>query len=358
MKFSAGPSISRQIALKAMSMRILIAAAGLILAATAAADPLAWLAPCVALSSREHRALAYGEVVSRTLKAHGDQVAVFAATRINADAAALIKAARRIADLKQSSFVVATRRFSNPPVLSDLDDLVLSDRDVAALAACELNRCSFKLTAEEIAAVRAARGAGGANRDVLQRALRRILLDRATIYLNGGLTSVPPIVNRGDPWQLAQTWRELQDQSRCVAQDPPLADWIADFPRRGRDVESFIYWSQEYYGAGKPVILMTHVALLRQPPDRAVVIGRQIFSSRYMNGALSLTAITTDAAGARYLIYLNRSNVDLLGGLFGGFKRSALESRLSSQVPEIILKLRTRLEGSRYATSSDPLRHE
>ena len=338
-------------------MRILIAAAGLILAATAAADPLAWLAPCVALSSGEHRALTRGEVVARTLRAHGDQVAVFAVTRINADAAALVQAARDIGDLKKSSFVDATRRFSSPPVLADLDDLVLSDRDVAALAACELNRCSFKLTAEEIAAVRAARAVGGANHDALQDALRRVLLDRATIYLSGGLNAVPPIVNRGDPWRLAETWGELLDQSRCVAQDPPLADWLAEFPHRDGNVESFLYWSQEHYGAGKPVILMTDLALLREPPDRAVVIGRQIFSSRYMNGALSLTAIATDAAGAHYLIYLNRSAVDLVGGLFGGLKRSMLESRLSSQVPEIIVKLRNRLERSRYASSPDPLRH-
>ena len=74
-------------------------------------------------------------------------------------------------------------------------------------------------------------------------------------------------------------------------------------------------------------------------------LGKQVFATRYMTGGLSLTAITTDTAtGANYLVYLNRTGVDLLGGLFGSLKRSVLESRLKSEVPNIIQNLRVRLE--------------
>lgn len=322
------------------------ACAVLLTAAAMASEPLQVLAPCVSLSVPEQGALARGEVVGRTLTPHGGHLAVFAATKVRANADALVHVTRAIADLEKSRFVVAIRRFSDPPMPADLDQLVLGDRDVAALAACALNRCSFKLTAPEIAAIVHAR-AGGANRDVLQAALRRVLLDRVTLYLASGLGAVPPIVNRSKPRVLNETARSLRAASPCVAQSPSLAAWLADFPSAGREVESFVYWSQEYYGAGKPVILATHVAIQRDSPDAAVVMAKQIFSSRYMDGGLGITAVTTDAqTGARYLTHFNHSAPDLLGGFLGPIKRELLESRLSSELPELILKLRRRLEGT------------
>ena len=127
----------------------------------------------------------------------------------------------------------------------------------------------------------------------------------------------------------------------------PLRRGWPTFPASGRDLESFVYWSQEYYGSGKPVISLTHVAIQRDSPDFAVVMAKQIFSSRYIDGGLAITAVTTDArTGVHYLSYFNRLAPDLLGGFLGPIKRDLLESRLSSELPEIILKLRTRLEGT------------
>lgn len=63
----------------------------------------------------------------------------------------------------------------------------------------------------------------------------------------------------------------------------------------------------------------------------------------YKTGGLSLMAITTDPAGTQYLVYLNRTGVDLLGGLFGPLRRAALGSRLKRELPDIIQKLRARL---------------
>jgi hypothetical protein len=131
---------------------------------------------------------------------------------------------------------------------------------------------------------------------------------------------------------------------------PRAADWLRNSPHDTTRVESFLYWSQETFGTGKPVVSVTHVGLIAPaaPGDPAIVLGKQIFSTRYMTGGLSLTAITTDAAtGAHYLVYLNRTGVDLLDGLLGPLKRSVLESRLLSELPDIVQKLRGRLERSR-----------
>ena len=325
------------------------------IAASGAMDPLAIVEPSVALSAADRDRLGRGELVSRVLPAHQAQVAVFAATRIDAEPDTLIAAARAIADLKKSGLVLALGRFSDPPQLSDLGALTLDAHDRTVLAACEPRRCSFKLAAIEIEAIRQARH-GDIDGKGITTALRQVMLQRVEAYLSAGLASLPPIANRPTSWRLHDTLAAAQAESPRLLRAPPLSSWIDDEPARG-SVESFVYWSKELFGSGKPVILITHVAIHRPGPGTAVVVGKQIFASRYLNGALSMTALTTAADGQHYLVYLNRSTVDLLGGLFGGIKRSVMESRLSGEVPAIIARLRDRLERSRHVTRPDSLRH-
>lgn len=81
-----------------------------------------------------------------------------------------------------------------------------------------------------------------------------------------------------------------------------------------------------------------------------VVAGKQIFASHYMNGALGLTAVLRDdTQDAHYLVYLNRSQLDLLGGVSGFLKRSILEGHISRDTPKILHALRGKLE------SGDPV---
>ena len=318
----------------------------------AAQDALSIVTPCVSLSASDRQKLSQGGLVSRTLPSHRGQVAVFAATSIAATGDTLADATRQIADLKKSSFVKAIRRFSDPPQLSDLDELMPDERDIAAMMQCEVGACSFKLTAAEIAALKAHRG----DRQAVVGAYRRVILDRVTTYLSGGVAGIAPIVNRSKPKQPSAILAALQAESPCITQRPPLDAWLRDEPVR--DVESFLYWSYETYGGGKPVVLVTHVAILRESPDTTIVVGKQILGTRYVDGALAMTAITAGRDGTRYLFYLNRTSVDLLDGFFGPIKRNLLESRLSSELPEIIQKLRARLERNTHDTRSHSLRHD
>ena len=327
----------------------------LLFTAASAMDPMAIVEPSVTLSVADRDRLGRGELVSRVLPARKGQVAVFAATRIDAEPETLIAAARDIADLKKSRLVSAIGRFSDPPQLSDLDALTLEAHDRDVLAACEPGRCSFKLAAIEIEAIKRDRP-GDVDGDRITMAVRRVMLQRVQAYLSAGLAALPPIENRPTPWRLYEVLAAAQAESPRLLQLPPLASWIGDAPDRG-SLESFVYWSKELFGSGKPVILITHVAIHRPAPGTAVVVGKQIFASRYLNGALSMSALTTTDGGQRYLVYLNRSTVDVLGGLFGGIKRAMLESRLSGEMPELIARLRGRLERSRHVSRSDPLRH-
>lgn len=312
----------------------------------AVGDPFSFLAPQVVLTASDRRHLADGEIVARTLEGGSGQVAAFAISRVDVPPESLLAATRAIEDLKRSSFVTGIKRFSNPPRLEDLEALRLSPRDLAAVAACMPGNCSFKLTRPEIDLLRASIGESAGD-DTLQRAFRRVVLKRVTTYLAGGLVGLPPTANRSNAVCFNQVFQELAAASPALPQTPCASRWLRGFPGAGDDVESFLYWSYETYSAGKPVVLVTHVGIIppADPGDPAIILGKQVMATRYMTGGLSLMAITTDAAtGAHYLVYLNRTGVDLLGGLFGPIKRAALESRLKRELPDIIHKLRARLE--------------
>lgn len=330
---------------------------GLVVVATPVLDPLTLVEPTVALSARERARLDRGELVSRVLPAHKGQVAMFAASQIAVDPETLVMAANDIADLRKSSFVTAIKRFSAPPQLSDLDELTLDAYDRSLLAACEVGRCSFKLAAVEIDAIKRAR-AGDVNGDRIAAALRSVMLERVRGYLAAGLPGLPPIANRSNTWRLHDVLAAMNAESPRLLREPPLSEWILDSRASIGPTDSFLYWSKEHFGSGKPVIVITHVATYRIGRGTAIVVGKQIFSSRYMNGALALTAIGTAESGQRYLVYLNRTTVDLLGGLLGGLKRAALESRLAAEAPELISALRSRLERSDHVSRSPSVRND
>ena len=316
-----------------------------VMAVIAAADPGAMLTPCLTVSARDRQQLAGGGIVSRVLRSRNHQVAVIATTATSADADRFVASARDIESLKRSSFVRGIGKLSTPPQLSDFDGLSLTERDFVNLEQCELHRCSFKLTASEIRHIVSVRNEKGTDRAALERALRTVLVRRVENYLEAGMQALPPIENRIDPRALTDALTDLLSETTCLQQIPGIAAWLTEFPARGGEVESFVYWSQEFYGAGKPAVLLTHVGIFRPGEHDAVIVGKQLFASRYLDGGIAVTALTRDpATGTGYLTYMNRTSVDLLGGMFGSLKRGALESRLSNELPEIILKLRSRLE--------------
>ena len=67
--------------------------------------------------------------------------------------------------------------------------------------------------------------------------------------------------------------------------------------------------------------------------------------SRYVNASLGITVILRGGSGAgNYLVYLNPSEVDVLGGMFGGLVRWLVQRRLKADAANVLQGLRRRLE--------------
>jgi hypothetical protein len=303
-------------------------------------DPFAWLQPVVTVDSAARVRIARGEVVVQILPAGDGELGVFAVSRLDADPEMLAVWVASIADFKKSQYVQAVRRFSDPPVLDDLDGLMLEDGDVDSVRDCRQGSCGLKMAAGEIESLRRAAAAGGLLwKDAVRREFREIVVDRVNAYRSEGFAGLSPYVDRHPPVYPQSAFRVLLDNSPFLRGDA--------FEDQDAPADSYFYWSKEHYGTGKPVITVTHVDVVRPRGPcalRVAVVSTEILATHYRNASLGLTAVVEDAAGQRYLVYVNRSQLDVLGGFFGGLKRAIVEGRLKSESVQVFRELRRRLE--------------
>jgi len=308
--------------------------------------PFAWFEPEALVSGDDLKRLARDEVVVKPLPSKNAQLGVFAVTELHQSPEIFVEWIRQISQLQRSKAVVASRRFSEPPVFSDLDGLTLDAKDVAAIRECRPGRCALKLSTAEIQSIRRTTD-GGADAAV-QYAFRRVLFERLMAYRNGVAAAT------GSP---AAVFAALQASSPYIGRsEARLAEWLttpAHTP--SPDVESFYYWSKEYYASGKAVIALTQVGITRgRAAPEVAVVGRQVFASRYMNGMLTHITLTRQPAGGGfYMTYVNRAQLDVLAGFWGGIVRAIINSRLKGDAASVLRTLRGRIESGPPKASTD-----
>jgi hypothetical protein len=325
---------------------------GLMAQATDAATPdnFSFFQPSITLGRDDVVRLDRGEPIARVLPGKSHEVAILAAVPTEASGDRLVAWMRNIAALKQSSYVLAIGRFSTPPQLADLNDLALDDTDLQAIRRCRPGSCGLKLSDAEIDRLQHAANAAGADwQNAVQTTFRALVLQRVTSYLAGGLPALGSYDDSRRPVSLAAESSELLLHSSFLSEHAPqVADYLARYPNAALPgVESFVYWSKERL-AGKAIISATHVSILRGQgtgEPATLVAAQGIFATHYLNGSLAITALVSGAQnGPSYLVYVNRSDVDILVGMFGGMVRFFVDQRLKTEAASVLNGLRRRLE--------------
>ena len=292
-----------------------------------------------------------GAAVVTVLPATGRDLAVFGIVRTEAGAGRLVAWTREVEQLYQSRYMAGIGRFSDPPRLEDVAVLSLDDEDLADLRKCRPGDCGVKLSAHEMDEVRRAAAAAGSEwKADVQDAFRRIIVGRATAYDERGLAEIPGYHDHRTPVRPASEFSaiaaSLGFETLYGGQVIPYFD---AYPATATGVESFLYWSKETLGAGKPIVSITHVSIFRRVPPAApaaLVAARQVYASHYLTGSLSLTWIAGGVDGVPgYLVYLRRSRTDAFDGPFGGLVRRMVQGRIRSDAPAALDVMRRRLEG-------------
>ena len=117
-----------------------------------------------------------------------------------------------------------------------------------------------------------------------------------------------------------------------------------------------VYWSRELYGFGlKPLINVTHTTVHKANPSVTVIAAKQIWASHYYDGSLGFTVLV-DASPGTYLVYLNRSRIDLLRD--AGFKRWLVKKFAPGAIRKEVTALKRQVEASRKANAALKPIHE
>jgi hypothetical protein len=321
-----------------------------------------FLATAFTLSPADISRIDNGEVVSRTLDVNNRrEVATLGIVRIRTTPATYVERLADIVSFKRTESVLQIGRFSNPPQPADLTSLTIEDADLKRLRECRVDACEIRLSADGIERVQ--REIDWRDADASLKAtglMRQLLADYVARYRHGGASAAMEYANRLPRLNVGVEFASLVGGDTVTgAYAPQLRRHLLDYPAASlQEMTDFVYWSKELV-RGRPVVSITHVAIATGAADSSVAyaIGsKQIYAMHYFDASLGLTLLVPDRTAstpATYVVYLNRSRIDLFDGVFGGITRRIVAGRARGVVAEQLERLQ-RVFSSDWSQKSRP----
>jgi hypothetical protein len=336
-----------------MGVRIVLPALALLGAAAVPGQPTldparAFLTAAFDLSPADIRHIDEGQTVTRTLGArHRRELATLGVVRIQTTPAVYVERLRDIANFKRTDGVLQIGKFASPPQQGDIAALMVDDGDLRSMRECRVEDCDIRLSADGIARIRreidwrAADAAGRASSLV-----RQLLVDYVIRYRESGAAAAMVYADTPSPLNVGHEFAALVDADTAIWKYVPrLRRHLLEYPAAAdQTMSDFIYWSKERVQR-RPVISITHVAIAASADDRPVnyaIASKQIYAMHYYDASLGLTLLVRDPSTpspATYVVYLNRSRIDLFDGLFGGVARRIVTGRARALVGEQLARL-------------------
>ena len=300
------------------------------------------------LSATEIARLDRGEVISRTLEVtNRREVATLGIVRIDTSPSRYVERLADITTFKRTGDVLQVGMFSSVPQAADMASLRLDEAELKRLRACRVGSCDMRLPADVIERVQ--RDIHWDAPDASRHAnalIRQQLVDYVARYRQRGSAAAMEYADREPRLNAAGEFAALLQADTFMSRYAPrLRRHLLDYPAAsGEGMTDFVYWSKELI-RGRPVISITHVATAAAVDDSPVAyaIGsKQIYAMHYYDASLGLTLLVPDrrpGASATFVVYLNRSRIDLFGGLFGGVARRIVAVRALGLVAEHLQRL-------------------
>jgi hypothetical protein len=332
----------------------LLALAGLVAApAASTADPSrALLTAAFGITAAELVQIDRGQIVARTLGVkNGREIATLGVVRIRTTPETYVERFRDIASFKRTDDILQIGTFSDTPREEDLAPLILEEADLRRFQECRVGVCSIRLSASGIERVQ--REIDWRAPDAVpktSRLLRKLLVDYVVDYRERGAAAAMEYAGTSTPLNVGHEFASLVAADTTTwTHVPRLRRQLLEYPAGGDDASSgFIYWSKERVHH-RPVVSITHVVIVagEKPSPVTYAIGtKQLYATHYFDASLGVTLLlrdTTAPSPATYVVYLNRSRIDLFDGLFGGVARRIVAGRARSLVAEQLARLQRSL---------------
>jgi hypothetical protein len=327
-------------------------------------DPArAFLTNAFQLSAADIERLDGGQVVSRTLEVKNRrEVATLGIIRIKTSPSTYVERLADITSFKRTPDVLQIGTFGSPPQLRDVASLNVDEGVLKRLRECRVEDCDVRLGADGIERIRREIdwGSPDASRNA-SSLVRQLLVDYVARYSQSGTEAAMEYADRKPRINVGREFASLMDADTITsAYAPRLRRHLLEYPKSSTDkLTDFVYWSQELV-RGRPVISITHVATAAAIDDSPVAyaIGsKQIYAMHYYDASLGLTLLVPDRtvpSPATYVVYLNRSRIDLFDGVFGGVARRIVAGRARTLVAEQLQRLQRVLAAT---SSQEPAWH-
>jgi len=275
-----------------------------------------------------------------------EEVGIAGAVRVHGSRDHLMAAYRDIVTFRKSAGVLEIGRFNDPPDSSDLDALTTSHDDFD-LRECRVGNCDIRLPARGIDLIAGSVDWRRPDADAQASALfKQLLFTHVRSYVTGapgritqyddGRTPVRPQIAGDD---LIRTSPYLDTLK------PGLAAHLLCFWSSPLDgAEDFLYWTKEKLGLA-PFISVTHVTIVPAGPHQSIATSRDVYSSRYIDGSLSMM-IASDAVGdpsSFYLVYMNRTRASALRGPMAALRRSIVEHKAKGSIESNLRNIKARI---------------
>ena len=180
---------------------------------------------------------------------------------------------------------------------------------------------------------------------------KELLLNRVKTYLTKGSAALADFADKEDPVDAKQVFSSIvREQASNAGHCEHLYTDLENYPAvSATDSESFIYWAKQNFGTLKPVINLVHVLIYREG-SRIFVASKQIYSSHYTEGALSVAELIpfTDAEGRPHtmVVYSIRLQLDMLGGILGSMKKRMAQPKMLATLKESLSGMRQTMEAT------------
>lgn len=305
-----------------------------------------------AFDQTDFAALEQGQPVVRLLPIlNKREVAVVGFTGLRVAADVFLKSFRESMTQKSNPAILEIGRFSDLPILADLQTLTIEDRDIEDLKECVAGDCKIKLSAIMIERLHKEVNWEAADYRVqVTQLLKRMLLDYVHDYVARGDSALIKYHDNPVEIRLAEEQREL------MAAPGYINNLLSEFQQNLKGttgppvslVENAIVWSKIKFGL-KPVVALNHIMVYKRVAEsgpQILVASKQIYANHYFDSSLALTAFVSvpGASPGSYLLYENRSRADGLEGPFSKIKRGIVEDKAVSGLKGILESSKANLD--------------
>ena len=179
-------------------------------------EPYNYFREYVGLNAEQVQSITNGKALAKILgTGSADQILVFGAVHIDSTPEKYLKFAADIDALRKLPGYLAIRKFSDPPLLSDLDGFTLEEEDVKQLKDCRPGHCEIQLPAESMEEFQKSVNWSAMDvADQVNRSARRMALEALLRYEEGGNAALGTYRDKNHPAAVAETFESLLSRSK------------------------------------------------------------------------------------------------------------------------------------------------